>query len=46
MGFSSQKRNVLLTLGALEAVLLSHKVKVPSGDAVAAALAVYKEADK
>ncbi|TCP96201.1 (S)-ureidoglycine-glyoxylate aminotransferase [Cricetibacter osteomyelitidis] len=46
MGYSSQKRNMLLTLGALEAVLLNHGVKVPAGDAVAAALAVYRDAEK
>ena len=44
MGYSSQKRNILLTLGALEAVLMQHKVKIPAGDAVAAALEVYKNA--
>ena len=42
MGYSSQRRNILLTLGALEAVLKENGVKVPSGDAVAAALEVYK----
>ena len=46
MGYSSQKRNILLTLGALEAVLLQHGMKLPAGDAVAAALAVYKQAGK
>lgn len=46
MGYSSQKRNILFTLGALEAVLLQHKVKLPAGDAVAAALEVYKEAEQ
>ena len=44
MGYSSQRRNILLTLGALEAVLKENGVKVPSGDAVAAALEVYKTA--
>lgn len=44
MGYSSQRRNILLTLGALEAVLKQNGVKVPSGDAVAAALEVYKNA--
>lgn len=42
MGYSSQKRNILLLLGALEAVLLQNHVKLPAGDGVAAALEVYK----
>ncbi len=46
MGYSSQKRNILILLGALEAVMLANGVKVPSGEAVAAALAVYKMEDK
>ncbi|WRS28868.1 alanine--glyoxylate aminotransferase family protein [Oscillospiraceae bacterium MB08-C2-2] len=41
MGYSSQKRNILLLLGALEAVLLQNGCKIPAGEAVAAALAVY-----
>lgn len=41
MGYSSQKRNILILLSALEAVLLQNNVKVPTGDAVAAALEVY-----
>ena len=44
MGYSSQKRNILFTLGALEAVLRQNGVKVPAGDGVAAALEVYKNA--
>lgn len=44
MGYSSQKRNILFTLGALEAVLIQNKVKVNVGDGVAAALEVYKNA--
>lgn len=44
MGYSSQKRNILFTLGALEAVLIHNHVKVPAGDAVQAALAVYENA--
>ena len=44
MGYSSQKRNILFTLGALEAVLIRNHVKVPAGDAVQAALAVYENA--
>ena len=43
MGYSSQKRNILFTLGAIEAVLIDNGVKVPAGEAVAAALQVYKE---
>lgn len=46
MGYSSQKRNILILLGALEAVMLANGVKVPSGEAVAAALAVYKKEEK
>lgn len=45
MGYSSQKRNILLTLGALEAVLLRNHVEVPKGEAVAAALDVYHKAE-
>lgn len=44
MGYSSQKRNILFTLGALEAVLLKNGVKVPAGEGVAAAMEVYKAA--
>ncbi|MDD2980258.1 MAG: alanine--glyoxylate aminotransferase family protein [Hespellia sp.] len=44
MGYSSQKRNILFTLGALEAVLLQSNVKINVGDGVAAALEVYKNA--
>ena len=44
MGYSSQKRNILFTLGALEAVLRQNGVKVPAGDGVSAALEVYKNA--
>lgn len=42
MGYSSQKRNILLLLGALEAVLLQNHVKLPAGEGVAAALEVYQ----
>ncbi|MDO4302589.1 MAG: alanine--glyoxylate aminotransferase family protein [Bacillota bacterium] len=42
MGYSSQKRNILLLLGALEAVLLQNHVKLPVGEGVAAALEVYQ----
>lgn len=41
MGESSQPRNVLLFLAALEQCLRSQKVKVPAGAGVAAAEAVY-----
>lgn len=42
MGYSCSKRNVLLTLGALEAVLLRHSCKVDAGAAVQAAMDAYK----
>ncbi|MCR2807612.1 pyridoxal-phosphate-dependent aminotransferase family protein [Paenibacillus soyae] len=43
MGYSCSKRNVLLTLGALEAVLLRHRCKLPApGAAVQAALDAYR----
>lgn len=42
MGYSCSKRNVLLTLGALEAVLLRHGCKVDAGAAVQAAMNTYK----
>jgi (S)-ureidoglycine-glyoxylate aminotransferase len=42
MGYSSQKRNILILLGALEAVMLANGVKIFTGDAIAAARAVYK----
>ena len=46
MGYSSQKRNILLLLAALEAVMKKNGVKVALGEGVAAALDVYKEAEK
>ncbi|MCD8019790.1 MAG: alanine--glyoxylate aminotransferase family protein [Clostridiales bacterium] len=46
MGYSSQKRNILLTLAALEAVLVDHKVKINAGQGVQAALEVYRNAEK
>lgn len=46
MGYSSQKRNILILLGALEAVMLQNGVKVSVGDGVAAAMEVYKNAEK
>ncbi|WP_168123158.1 alanine--glyoxylate aminotransferase family protein [Paenibacillus sp. HB172176] len=42
MGYSCSKRNVLLTLGALEAVLLRHGAKLPAGAGVQAALDAYR----
>ena len=42
MGYSSQKRNILFTLGALEATMIAQGIKVNVGDGVAAALETYK----
>ncbi len=44
MGYSSQKRNILLLLGALEAVLLDNNAKIATGEAVKAAMQIYKNA--
>ncbi len=44
MGYSSQKRNILLLLGALEAVMLQFGVKINVGQGVAAAMEVYRNA--
>ena len=44
MGYSSQKRNILMLLGALEAVMLQLHVPVNKGAGVAAALDVYHQA--
>lgn len=41
MGFSCRKENILFLLGALEAVLLRHDVKISVGEALQAALDVY-----
>jgi alanine-glyoxylate transaminase/serine-glyoxylate transaminase/serine-pyruvate transaminase len=41
MGYASNQKNVLLCLGALEAVLARQGVRVDAGEAVAAAQAVY-----
>ena len=46
MGYSSQKRNILILLGALEAVMLQNGVKIAVGEGVKAALEVYKRAGK
>ncbi|MFC5452230.1 pyridoxal-phosphate-dependent aminotransferase family protein [Paenibacillus aestuarii] len=42
MGYSCNQKNVLHVLGALEAVLIRHGVKVPAGEALQAALACYE----
>jgi len=44
MGYSCRKKNVLHLLGAFEAVLVRHGVKVNTGKAVQAALDVYRDA--
>lgn len=41
MGYSCRKENILSVLGALEAVLIRHGVKVNRGEALQAALDVY-----
>lgn len=46
MGYSSQKRNILILLGALENVMLRCKAKISVGKAVSAAMAVYDAAEK
>lgn len=46
MGYSSQKRNILILLGALEAVMLRNGVKVSTGEAVKAAMDVYEAEGK
>ncbi|QJC54466.1 alanine--glyoxylate aminotransferase family protein [Paenibacillus albicereus] len=43
MGYSCSKRNVLLLLVALEAVLLRHGARLEAGAAVQAALDIYEE---
>jgi len=42
MGYSCNRKNVLHLLGAFEATLVRHGVKLPAGEAVQAALAVYE----
>jgi len=44
MGFNAAQHKVLITLGALEAVLRAEGMKVPAGDAVDAAWGVYASA--
>jgi len=46
MGYSSQKRNILFCLAALEAVLRAHGFRTSPGGAVDAALHVYQEEEK
>ena len=41
MGYSSQKRNILLLLGALETVMRRNGAKVTAGKAVDAAMDIY-----
>ncbi|MDO4287512.1 MAG: alanine--glyoxylate aminotransferase family protein [Eubacteriales bacterium] len=45
MGYCSQKRNILILLSALEAVMLRNGAKVTTGEAVSAALDVYRAAE-
>jgi (S)-ureidoglycine-glyoxylate aminotransferase len=44
MGYNCQKHNILTCLAALEATLRQHKVKMPAGGGVDAALAEYRAA--
>jgi (S)-ureidoglycine-glyoxylate aminotransferase len=46
MGYNCQKQNILTCLNALETTLRLHKVSVPSGDAVDAAVAEYRAAEQ
>ncbi len=45
MGYNARKEAVLQTLACLEQVLILHKVKLPAGAAVQAALAVWAASD-
>jgi (S)-ureidoglycine-glyoxylate aminotransferase len=45
MGYSSQRGNVLLFLGALERVLLDLGMKLPAGSGIAAAASTYAHAE-
>ena len=45
MGYSSQRRNVLLFLGALEKVLLDQGFRLPAGAGVAAAVRSYAQVE-
>lgn len=42
MGYGSSQSNVLLFLAALEKCLLDHRVKLPAGSGVGAAIAAYR----
>ncbi|HZG83987.1 alanine--glyoxylate aminotransferase family protein [Paenibacillus sp.] len=44
MGYSCSRKNVLHLLGALEATLIRHGVKLPAGAALQAALSAYETA--
>ncbi|MEM7792386.1 MAG: alanine--glyoxylate aminotransferase family protein [Verrucomicrobiota bacterium] len=46
MGYNARKDTILRTLSSLSSVLRMHGMKLPEGDAAAAALAVYREAEK
>jgi alanine-glyoxylate transaminase/serine-glyoxylate transaminase/serine-pyruvate transaminase len=46
MGYSSQKTNVLLFLGAFEKVMLDQGHRVPAGAGVGAAVENYRQAEK
>lgn len=46
MGYNCTKKNVLTTLAALEATLADQGFKLPRGDGVAEALAVYRAAEE
>ncbi|MBP1765159.1 MAG: pucG [Firmicutes bacterium] len=46
MGYSCRQKNILHVLGALEAVLLWHKADIKVGQAVQAALKVYRENER
>lgn len=46
MGYSSQKRNILILLGALETVMLRCGAKVSVGKAVSAAMDIYDTQEK
>ncbi|PZD96100.1 aminotransferase [Paenibacillus sambharensis] len=43
MGYSCRRDNILQLLGAFEAVLLRHGVRLPAGEAVQAALHIYEQ---
>ena len=45
MGYSSQRANVLLFLGALERILLDMGMKLPVGAGIAAAASIFAHAE-